>query len=259
MDLGLSDKVTFIAGSSRGIGLAIARAFLREGAKAVITGRNAESLGEASALLAAEAEAKCVLSVRGDMTDPADVRRALDETVSAFGCVDVVVANVGSGTVRGGWDLNLNDWLSALNINLLGSMALASAALPHLIARGGGSLMFISSIAGCEAIDAPVTYSAAKAAVQSAMKSLSRLVGPQGVRVNAVAPGNVLFPGGTWERKLAERREFFEQYIQSEVPLQRFGRPEEIADAVVFLASERASFITGACLVVDGGQTRSFL
>jgi 3-oxoacyl-[acyl-carrier protein] reductase len=90
------------------------------------------------------------------------------------------------------------------------------------------------------------------------MKSLSRLVGPQGVRVNAVAPGNVLFPGGTWERRLAERREFFEQYIQSEVPLQRFGRPEEIADAVVFLASERASFITGACLVMDGGQTRSF-
>lgn len=259
MDLGLHDKVAFIAGSSRGIGLAIARAFLREGAKAVITGRNAESLGEASALLAAEAEAKCVLSVRGDMTDPADVRRALDETVSAFGGIDVVVANIGSGTVRGGWDLNLNDWLSALHINLLGSMALASAALPYLIARGGGSLMFISSIAGCEAIEAPVTYSAAKAAVQSAMKSLSRLVGPQGVRVNAVAPGNVLFLGGIWERKLAERREFFEQYIQSEVPLQRFGRPEEIADAVVFFASERASFITGACLVVDGGQTRSFL
>lgn len=259
MDLGLHDKVAFIAGSSQGIGLAIARAFLREGAKAVITGRNAESLGKASVLLAAEAEAKCVFSVRGDMTDPADVRRALDETVSAFGGIDVVVANVGSGTVRGGWDLNLNDWLSALNINLLGSMALASAALPHLIARGDGSLMFISSIAGCEAIDAPVTYSAAKAALQSAMKSLSRVVGPQGVRVNAVVPGNVLFLGGTWERKLAERREFFEQYIQSEVPLQRFGRPEEIADAVVFLTSERASFITGACLVVDGGQTRSFL
>jgi 3-oxoacyl-[acyl-carrier protein] reductase len=78
------------------------------------------------------------------------------------------------------------------------------------------------------------------------------------VRVNAVAPGNIYFPGGSWERKLAERPEFFEQYLQSEVPLKRFGRPEEIADAIVFLASERASFITGSCLVVDGGQTRSF-
>ena len=238
--------------------MAIAQAFLYEGAKVVITGRHAESLGEASALLASEGKAKHVLSVRGDMTSPADIQYALDEAISAFGVIDTVIANVGNGTAPSGWDLKLNDWQSALNSNLLAGMALASAVLPRLIARGGGSLTFISSIAGCEAIDAPVTYSAAKAAIRSAMKSLSRLVGPQGVRVNAVAPGNVLFPGGSWERKLAERRESFEQYIQSEVPLQRFGRPEEIANAVVFLASERASFITGACLVVDGGQTRSF-
>ena len=258
MDLGLHDKVAFIAGSSRGIGLAIARAFLCEGAKVVITGRNAQSLEEARALLTAEADPQHVLSIQGDMTDPADIRRALNETVLVVGGIDAVVANVGSGTARGGWDLSLDDWQSALKINLLGGMVLASAVLPYLVTRGGGSITFTSSIAGCEAINAPVTYSAAKAAVQSAMKSLSRLVGPRGVRVNAVAPGNVLFPGGSWERKLAERREFFEQYIQSEVPLQRFGRPKEIADAVVFLASERASFITGACLVVDGGQTRSF-
>lgn len=257
MDLGLHDKVAFIAGSSRGIGLAIARAFLREGAQVVITGRNAESLEEATGLLVEESESQHVLAVRGDMTDPADIERALDDTISAFGNLDTVVANVGSGTARGGWKLTLDDWQSVLNTNLLGSMALASAALQHLVAQGEGTLTFTSSIVGCEAINAPITYSAAKAALQNAMKSLSRLVGPQGVRVNAIAPGNILFPGGSWERKLEERPEFFEQYIQAEVPLQRFGRPEEIADAVVFLASERASFITGACLVVDGGQTRS--
>lgn len=257
MDLGLNGKVAFIAGSSRGIGLAIARAFLREGAKIVITGRSAESLEDASATLAADGEPECVFSIRGDLTDPTDIRRALDETMSVFGGIDAVVANVGSGTARGGWDLNLDDWQSTLNINLLSGMTLASAALPHLIARGRGSLTFISSIAGYEAINAPVAYSAAKAAVQSAMKNLSRLVGTHGVRVNAVAPGNILFPGGTWENKLAERKKFFEHYIKSEVPLQRVGQPQEIADAVVFLASNRASFITGACLVVDGGQTRS--
>ena len=257
MDLGLHDRVAFIAGSSRGIGLAIARAFLREGAKVVITGRNVESLEEASTLLAGEGEPRRVLSICGDMTNSTDIRHALDETMSSFGGIDAIVANVGSGMARSGWDLSLEDWQAALNTNLLGGMALASAALPHLITRGGGSLTFISSIAGWEAINAPLTYSAAKAAVLSAMKSLSRLVGSQGVRVNAVAPGNVLFPGGNWESKLIERREFFEKYIQSEVPLQRFGKPEEIADAIVFLASERASFITGACLVVDGGQTRS--
>jgi 3-oxoacyl-[acyl-carrier protein] reductase len=257
MDLELHDKVAFIGGSSRGIGLAIARAFLREGANVVITGRNVESLEEASTLLAAEVEPWRVLSICGDMTNPADIRHALEETLSSFGGVDAMVANIGSGTARRGWDLSLEDWQAALNANLLGGMALAGAVLPHLVARGGGSLTFIASIAGCEAINAPVAYSAAKAAILSAMKSLSRLVGPQGVRVNAVAPGNVLFPGGSWERKLAERRDFFEEYVKSEVPLQRFGQPEEIADAVVFLASARATFIAGACMVVDGGQTRS--
>ena len=257
MDLALDGKIAFVAGSSRGIGLAVARAFLREGATVVITGRNAQPLNEAAAALGSESNPDRVLSVQGDLTDPKDIQRALDEAVSVFGGVDAVVANVGSGSGRGGWELNLEDWESSLRVNLLGSMVLVSAALPRLVARRGASVTFISSIAGHEAINAPVIYSAAKAAVLSGMKNLSRLVGEKGVRVNAVVPGNVLFPGGSWERKLTERKEFFESYIMAEVPLQRFGRPEEIADAVVFLASERASFISGACLVVDGGQTRS--
>lgn len=197
-----------------------------------------------------------MLSIQGEMTHPEDIRSAIDQTLSKFGGLDTVVANVGSGTARDGWDLKRDDWESALDANLLGSMALATEALPHLIARRG-NLIFISSIAGCESLNAPIPYGAAKAALQSAVKNLSRRLGAKGVRVNTIAPGNVLFPGGSWERLLAERREFYEDYVKSEVPLQRFGRPEEIADAAVFLASERASFITGACLVVDGGQTRS--
>lgn len=257
MDLNLRDKVAFIAGSSRGIGLAVAQAFLREGANVAISGRNPGPLDQAGELLTAEAGRDRVLAVLGDMTREAELDRALGLVEATFGGLDAVVANVGSGTALSGWDLSPDDWQAALTANLLGSMALARKAVSRLIARGGGSITFISSIAGVEAINAPMGYSAAKAAVLSAMKSLSRLVGPQGVRVNAVAPGNVLFPGGSWERKLMEREDFFKEYIRTEVPLQRFGRPEEIADAVVFLASERASFITGACLVVDGGQTRS--
>lgn len=257
MDLGLAGKVAFVAGSSRGIGLAIARAFLREGADVVITGRDAVALEQARAALVAEFEARQVLALCADLTDTSEVERALAQSVAACGALDAIVANVGSGRARMGWDLSREDWQGMLEVNLLGSMALASAALRHLVARGAGSLTFTSSIAGCEAIDAPIAYGAAKAALQSAAKSLARLVGPHGVRVNVVAPGNVLFPGGSWERHLAERRAAVERYIASEVPLRRFGRPEEIADAVVFLASERASFITGACLVVDGGQTRA--
>lgn len=258
MDLSLRDKIVFVAGSSRGIGLATAQAFLREGAKVLISGRNPGSLDQAKALLTAEAGQDRVVAILGDMTQEADLEQALGLVQTRLGGLDAVVANVGSGTARAGWDLSPDDWQAALTVNLLGSMALASKAMSRIIARGGGSITFVSSIAGVEDINAPIGYSAAKAAVLSAMKSLARLAGPQGVRVNAVAPGNVLFPGGSWERKLKERGNFFEEYIRTEVPLQRFARPEEIADAVVFLASERASFITGACLVVDGGQTRSF-
>ena len=237
MDLKLQGKIAFVAGSSRGIGLAIAQAFLREGAKVGISGREAGALEAARAALAAAAGPDRVVAVAGDMTREADLDAALSRVEAVFGGLDAVVANVGSGTAKAGWDCGPEDWQAALSQNFLGSMALARQALARLIPRGGGSLTLISSIVGVEAINAPLGYSAAKAALLSAMKTLARQVGPQGVRVNAVAPGNVLFPGGSWESKLAARREFFEAYIQAEVPLQRFGRPEEIADAVVFLAS----------------------
>ena len=258
MDLGLRDSVAFIAGSSRGIGLAIARAFLAEGAKVVVTGRDPCCLEEAARGLGAAVGERRVLAVPGDMTELSGVQEAFERTSATFGRLDIVVANVGSGTAPAGWQLSREDWQAVLDANLLGGMVLATEALARMFEEQRGSLVMVSSIAGSEAIGAPAPYSAAKAALQSAVKSLSRLAGPHGVRVNAVAPGNVLFPGGSWERKLAERREFFKDYIQREVPLKRFGVPQEIADTTVFLASERASFVTGACWVVDGGQTRSF-
>jgi 3-oxoacyl-[acyl-carrier protein] reductase len=224
----LRDKVVFLAGSSRGIGLACARAFVREGARVVI------------------------------MTQTPTIRAAVHSTLAAWGSLDVGVANVGSGKGPSGWELAREDWLAALNDNLLGSVLLAAELIPHLSERRQGTLVFVSSIAGREAIPAPLPYSAAKAALESAVKGYARLLGPSGVRVNAVVPGNVLFDGGSWASKLAEDRERVRTYIHSEVPLRRFAEPEEVADAVVFLASERAGFITGACLVVDGGQTRSW-
>ena len=258
MDLELKDKVVLVSGSSRGIGFAIARAFLQEGAMVVITGRNEESLGHARDTLLGQTSPERVFAIHADMTDPAEIRSTLGQIMTRFESLHAVVANVGTGAGKMGWDLTPDEWQAGLQKNLVGNMTLATAALPYLVSRGGGSVTFVSSIVGFEAVNAPLPYSAAKSAIHIVVKNLARMLGGSGVRVNVVAPGNVLFPGGSWEKKLIDNRDIVEQYIKSEVPARRFGRPEEIADAVVFLASERASFITGSCLVVDGGQSRSY-
>lgn len=252
MDLKLKDKVVFIAGSSKGIGLAIAQAFVNERAKVAITGRDSQNLEKAHKLLG---KGNNIMIIKGDITNPETIDRALKKTISNFGKLDIVIANIGSGTGSSGFDLKLEEWQSMLNTNLFGSMMLAGKSMPYLAKHG--SIIFISSINGVETAGGPLPYTAAKAGLLHAMKQLSRYAAERNIRVNAVAPGNILFPGGSWEKKLAKNRESFDKYIAAEVPMRRFGKPEEIADAVLFLSSEKASFITGACLVVDGGQTRS--
>lgn len=256
LELRLTDKVAFVGGSSRGIGRAVAAAFLAEGARVTITGRDPRPLEEAAREFSDRFGADRMHACAGDMTDADAIARALFETRERWGALDCLVANVGSGTAKPGWQLTQEDWDAAFRLNFWGSVRLVESALPALTEAGRGSVVLVASIVGLESVNAPLTYSAAKAALVNYGKNLARQVGAAGVRVNCVAPGNVLFPGGSWERKLAERREFFERYVEAEVPLRRFGTPEEIADLVVFLSSDRASFITGSCVVADGGQTR---
>jgi 3-oxoacyl-[acyl-carrier protein] reductase len=255
MDLGLTDKAAFVAGSSRGIGRATALAFAREGAMVTITGRDESSLGELERLIADQFGSERVLVCAGDLAEASVAADAIESTWQRFGRLDCMVLNVGSGSGQRGAVLPRNEWDRLYSENLWTSVDLAQAALGRL-SEHRGSIVLIGSIAGIESLGAPIPYGTAKAALIHYGNELARVVGADGVRVNAVAPGNILFEGGTWERHTASDPDRWQAFLDREVPLRRFGSPEEIADAVVFLASDRSAFTTGSCLVVDGGQTR---
>ncbi|MEO6351407.1 MAG: SDR family NAD(P)-dependent oxidoreductase, partial [Candidatus Limnocylindrales bacterium] len=205
MDLGLAGRVALVAGSSRGIGLATARTFLSEGCRTAITGRDRVALQVAREALEAEFGPDRLLAFEGDLRQSDVGAAALAAVVDRWGRLDCLVANVGSGTGPVGWDVQEADWQQLLETNFLGSSRLVQQVLPHMIERRSGSIVLVASIVGLEGTDAPLPYSAAKAALINYSKNLARDVGRHEVRVNCVAPGNILFPGGSWERHLARR------------------------------------------------------
>jgi 3-oxoacyl-[acyl-carrier protein] reductase len=258
MNLHLDHQVFFVAGSSRGIGKAIAATLLAEGACVVLTGRDEASLKGTQAELSTPETQDRILAIRGDFADASTIASAFANTVQHFGRIDHLIANLGTGSGKPGWDQPDEEWERLFELNFFASTRLTQAVLPHLLSNpNGGSILYISSIVAIEATPAPLPYSAAKAALVNYSKNLARQLGPKKVRVNTIAPGNIFFPGGSWERHLNTQREAVETMLQTEVPQQRFGTPTEIAALAAFLCSSEAAFATGGCYVMDGGQTRS--
>jgi len=252
MDLGLAGKACLVAGASRGIGRAIALAFAREGAQVAAIARGADDLAALGKELPGTGHAQIV----ADLMTPEGVDKAVADTVAALGGIDIVIANVGKSFAREASQMDDADFAKSLDMNLWTSVRVAQRAVPHLIKRGGGSITMTSSIWGREAGGAP-GYNVAKAGVVALAKALARDYAKHNIRVNSVAPGSILFPGGGWDRRQKADPVAIAEMVKRELPFGRFGTPDEVANAVVFLASPKASWIAGACIVIDGGQSHA--
>ncbi|MEW6151140.1 MAG: SDR family NAD(P)-dependent oxidoreductase [Bradyrhizobium sp.] len=253
MKLELDGRVALVTGASRGIGLAIATTLAAEGARVALAARGADALDAARATVGTKSSVHVA-----DVTDPTAAARLVQEVERHWGRLDILVCNVGSGASVPPGRETAAEWTRMMDLNLFATTNMLEVARP-LMARGNGdrAIVCISSIAGMAALGAPVTYYAAKAALNATVRGLARPLALEGIRINAVAPGNILAADGTWARKLAENRAAVEDMLAREVALRRLGKPEEVADLVVFLASPRAAFITGSVVVADGGQLRS--
>lgn len=263
MDLGLKGQVALVTAASRGLGAAVAHRFGMEGAKVALCSRDL-ARAQATAERIGQATGAEVVAFQADVTVPGDVDALVKKTVERFGQLDILIVNAG-GPPAGTFDtLKPEQWEQATQLTLMSAVRLCYATVPHMKRQGGGSIVFMTSASVKQPIENLILSNSVRMAVIGLMKTLSQELAPANIRLNAVAPGWTLTErvaellqartranGTTLEQEQAR--------VIANTPLGRIGKPEEFANAAVFLASPAASYITGVTLPVDGGATRASL
>jgi 3-oxoacyl-[acyl-carrier protein] reductase len=249
VELGIAGKVALVTGATKGIGLGIAQALAAEGVRVAVVARNQAEV------VAGELHG---FGVAADLLTADGCARAVEETESNLGPIDILINNFGARAGSSWNDSGPDEFEKAFAGNVGVALRMTERVLPGMRQRGWGRVVVISSVWGREAGGAPA-YNAAKAAENSLVRSLAREVAKDGVTVNAVAPGSILWEGGGWDRRQKQDPEGIAEYIRRDMPLGRFGTVNEVACVVAFVCSEQASLVNGACIPVDGGYSRSNL
>lgn len=248
MNLQLHDKVVLVTGSSRGIGFAIAQVLHGESCNVVLNGRDSGIIEDAVSKLPG------TIGIAADVTQPDAATRMVADVLHRYGRLDSLVCNVGSGRSVSPGNECLEEWKRVFSVNLWSTTNMVEAATDALV-DSKGAIVCISSICGHEVVpNAPITYSAAKAALNMYVRGISRPLGERGVRINAIAPGNILFDESVWAKKIKEDRKSVVEMLGRDVALQKLGSPSDIANLTAYLLSPITNFATGAVWTIDGGQ-----
>ena len=251
MELELKNKIALVTGSSKGIGKEIASTLLNEGCKVILNGRDKKSLEKTSKSF--NQTPKFIVT---DVTKPLECKKLIKKIIQLYGRLDILVCNVGDGKSMTPGKETISEWKRMFEANLQSATNMIEASKNEL-SKTKGSILCISSIAGITLLgDAPIPYSVSKSALNTYVKCSSRPLGEKNIRINAIAPGNIMFEGSIWEKKQKKNPSLVKKLLKNEVSLHRFGTPRDIANLAVFLSSPKSSFITGSIYVVDGGQIR---